>query len=182
MHTRTHTRKQAHTTHYFQRNPKPPHSSSSNNFAGGLSLLQKRHTSTQKRQSGNKKSQQENSIQTLSKNFAFHFTWDLKMILVCDERQERERRACLALEYLSVFCFFLSFLPWLKGLRTWRKELGLIICWWLSGRRAVESRHSHTLRNDWRDVKLISMRCCFCDISVGSPQQIATDCLLDWQR
>lgn len=74
MHTRTHARKQAHTTHYFQRNPKPPHSSSSNNFASGLSLLQKRHTRTQKRQSGNKKGQQENSIQTLSKNFAFHFT------------------------------------------------------------------------------------------------------------
>lgn len=38
------------------------------------------------------------------------------MILVCDERQDGERRACLALEYLSVFLFvvFLSFFTMVK--------------------------------------------------------------------
>lgn len=36
------------------------------------------------------------------------------MILVCDERQERERRACLALEYLSVFWVFFVFFTMVK--------------------------------------------------------------------
>lgn len=59
-------------------------------------------------------------------------------------------------------------LPWSTGLRTWRKELGLIICWWLSGRRAVERRLSLTgltqdclwCEADFHDV-LFLWHCCW---------------------
>lgn len=89
-----------------------------------------------------------------------HDIWTLRWSLhsMRDLQQKIKKRVLSMLEALAFFFFFFA-LPWLTGLRTWRKELGLIICRWLSGRRAVDSRHSHTEEWLWNEVQYQEMLC-----------------------
>lgn len=53
----------------------------------------------------------------------------------------------------------------------------LLMVIWKEG----SGEEAFTYRTDSCVVKRISMMCCFCYIAVGWTQQVASDCVLDWQ-